>query len=268
MKILNLALIGKDVSMSHSPEIHAFIAEKLGYAINYQKLSVPEDKFEEQIGGIINKYDGFNVTIPYKLSIMPHLQKISGYASEFGAVNTVKTSTCTGYNTDGLGFKLMLKSNGVNVEGKEVLVLGAGGAGRSVAKTLSDGGAKVFLYNRSFEKAASVAKEFGGVTALKTLENQPYFAIINATGVGMHNTVGKSPVGDGLIELCEVAVDLIYNPAKTEFLRIAESLNKKIVNGFGMLFYQAYYSACIFAGITPDEKSAKALFREFLKETK
>ena len=94
MKILNLALIGKDVSMSHSPEIHAFIAEKLGYAINYQKLSVPEDKFEEQIGGIINKYDGFNVTIPYKLSIMPHLQKISGYASEFGSVNTVKTSTC------------------------------------------------------------------------------------------------------------------------------------------------------------------------------
>ena len=132
MKILNLALIGKDVSMSHSPEIHAFIAEKLGYAINYQKLSVPEDKFEEQIGGIINNYDGFNVTIPYKLSIMPHLQKISGYASEFGAVNTVKTSTCTGYNTDGLGFKLMLKSNGVDVEGKEVLVLGAGGDRKSV----------------------------------------------------------------------------------------------------------------------------------------
>lgn len=268
MKSLNLALIGKDVSKSSSPQIHAFLAKKLGYKVGFQKISIPETEFENQIEKIMNSFDGFNVTIPYKLSVIPHLAKTEGDAAAFGAVNTVKTSTRTGYNTDGLGFGLMLKNGGVETKGKTVLVLGAGGAGRSVAKTLKDGGAQVYLYNRSYEKAQAVANEFGGITAVKTLEEKPYFAIINATGVGMHQTVGQSPVGGGLLKLCEVAVDLIYYPEKTEFLRIAELRGKRIINGVGMLFYQAYYAACIFADVEPDEIKAKELFEEYLKESK
>lgn len=267
MKNLNLALIGKDVSNSHSPEIHAFLAKKLGYAVNFQKISVPENEFEEKIESIIDSFDGFNVTIPYKLAVIPYLNKTEGDAAVFGAVNTVKTSTRTGYNTDGLGFKLMLKNGGVDVNGKSVLVIGAGGAGRSVAKTLKDSGATVCLYNRTYEKAQTVAEEFG-LTALKTLEDEPYFAIINASGVGMHKTVGVSPCGENLLKLCEVAVDLIYEPKKSEFLRLAERFGKKTMNGLGMLFYQAYYSACVFAELTPSEATAKEYFHDFLKESK
>ena len=88
---MKLAVIGKDVSKSVSPEIHSFIAEKLGKSISYDKISVPEDEFEDRISGLLGAYDGVNVTIPYKLTVMPHLKKICGDAKVFGAVNTVKT---------------------------------------------------------------------------------------------------------------------------------------------------------------------------------
>ncbi|MDE5943135.1 MAG: shikimate dehydrogenase [Clostridia bacterium] len=263
MKTLKLAVIGKDVSKSESPKIHNFIAEKLGNKISYERISIPENEFENRLDNLINGLDGFNVTIPYKLSIIPHLNSIEGDAQTFGAVNTVLTGERKGYNTDGMGFMLMLEVEGVEVKGKTFLVLGAGGAGRSVAKKLSDGGAEVFIYNRSYAKAKAVADEFGGVTALQTLENKTYYAIINATGIGMHETVGVSPVGRELLSMCEVAVDLIYVPWVSKFLEIAAGLGKKTVNGEQMLFYQAYYSQCIYFGKSADLNEAKTLYTQY-----
>ena len=135
--MLKLAVIGKDVSKSTSPQIHSFIAANSGLEISYEKISVPEEEFENKIDELLKNYDGLNVTIPYKLSVIPHLKKIAGDALTFGAVNTVVTKTLTGYNTDGMGFMQMLDSNKVEVEGESVLLLGAGGAGRQfTTKTL------------------------------------------------------------------------------------------------------------------------------------
>ncbi|MDE6666879.1 MAG: shikimate dehydrogenase [Clostridia bacterium] len=258
-----LAVIGKDVSKSTSPQIHKFIASRLNLDVEYDRISVPENEFEGRIDALIAAYDGVNVTIPYKLSVIPHLENIVGDAKIFGAVNTVNCKTLTGDNTDGLGFMLMLKNNGVEVCGKKVLLLGAGGAGRSVAKKLLDAGARVFVYDKNTDNALSLENEFKGVSSLKDIEDKPYHLIVNATGVGMHKAEGISPVGEKLLSLCEVAVDLIYVPEKSEFLSIAEKQNKKIINGKAMLFYQAYYADCIFFGLTPDEKQAKKLFTEF-----
>lgn len=258
-----LAVIGKDVSKSTSPQIHKFIASRLNLAVEYDKISIPEDEFEGKIDALLASHDGLNVTIPYKLSVIPHLKNIAGDAKVFGAVNTVNCKTLTGDNTDGLGFMLMLKMGGVEVCGKQVLLLGAGGAGRSVAKKLLDAGASVSVYDKNIENAMSLQNEFDGVCALKDIEDKPYYLIVNATGVGMHKTEGVSPVSENLLSLCEVAVDLIYVPEKSEFLRLAERHGKKIINGKAMLFYQAYYADCIFFGLTPDEKQAKKLFTEF-----
>lgn len=266
MKKLCLAVIGKDVSKSTSPEIHGFIASRLGYEADYKKISVPEAEFKNKVESFFKDFDGFNVTIPYKLSILPHLNTVEGDAKDFGAVNTVLTKTRSGNNTDGLGFMLMLKTSGVTVDGKKVLLLGAGGAGRSVAKKLLDGGARVFVYDKTTENAKAVASEFKGVTALSEIENEEYYCIINATGVGMHKTEGISPVGEELLSKTQIAVDLIYTPPKSKFLEIAESLGKKIINGKAMLFYQAYYADCIYFGLSPDENKAKLLFNEFCKE--
>ncbi len=266
METLNLAVIGKDVSKSTSPQIHTFIAEHMGNRVNYKKISVPEDEFENRIEGFFDELDGFNVTIPYKLSVMPHLKIIQGDAKTFGAVNTVRTHDRVGDNTDGLGFSLMLKLNGVEVCGKEVLLLGAGGAGRSVAKKLSDSGAKVSVYDKREENVSALASEFCGITPLTEVEEKPYFMVVNATGVGMHKTEGLSPVGENVLKLCSVAVDLIYTPRKSRFLEIAESFGKKIINGEAMLFYQAYYSECIYFGVRPDENEAKRLFEKYTEE--
>ncbi|MGN0818057.1 MAG: shikimate dehydrogenase family protein [Candidatus Coproplasma sp.] len=261
-----LAVIGKDVSKSASPVMHRFIAENMGNSVTYDAISIDPDGFKQRIADILKEYDGLNVTIPFKLEIIPELEKIEGDAAVFGAVNTVINSDRTGYNTDGLGFMLMLSNNGVEVSGKKVLLLGAGGAGRSVAKKLTDAGAKVYVYDRFTESAQNLAREFRGVTALSEVVPSDYEIEINATGVGMHKTEGISPVGEDVLKSAEVAVDLIYVPEKSEFLSVAERLGKKIINGSAMLFYQAYYAECIFFGEEPDAALAKRLFEKYKKE--
>lgn len=266
MKKLKLAVIGKDVSQSSSPQMHTFIAEGLGAQITYDKVSIPPERFKEEAEGLFERYDAFNVTIPFKLDIIPFLTSLQGDAAAFGAVNTVVSASRQGYNTDGLGFELMLRNAGVKVQGKSVLLLGAGGAGRSAAKKLKDGGASVAVFDRRTEAAEAVAHEFGTeAIAGGFIPVQPYDIIINATGVGMHKTVGISPVGEDLISQCGAAVDLIYVPEKSKFLEIAESLGKPILNGMSMLFYQAYYAECIYLGIQPDDAAAGELFKKYMQ---
>lgn len=263
--MIKLAVVGKDVSKSASPQIHLFIAERLGLDISYDKVSIPEEEFENRVEGLLKEYDGMNFTIPYKLSVIPHLNEVCGDAAVFGAVNTVVTATKKGYNTDGLGFMQMLNAAGVAVKDKTFLLLGAGGAGRSVAKKLVDGGARVELYDRFAQNAQKVASEFGGITVLDTVVPHKVDVIINATGVGMHKTEGVSPVDDRVLSLCDTAVDLIYVPAQSEFLRIAASLGKKTLNGAPMLFYQAYYSDCYYFNLSPDPAVAAKLYEEYSK---
>ena len=265
--MLKLALVGKDVSASDSAKMHTFDLRGLGSDCTYALISCPErDKFPECARRLLAEYDAFNVTIPYKLDIIPFLKELRGDAKTFGAVNTVKDGI--GYNTDGAGFSLMLENNGVCPAGKRVLVLGAGGAGRSCVKKLLDGGAEVFLFDVNKENADAAAEKFAGVQALGAVAPAPYYMIVNATGVGMHKTVGVSPVGEEVLSGCEVAVDLIYHPKKSEFLRLAEALGKRTVNGEGMLYYQAYYTDCIILGREPSAAEAKSLFEKYLREGK
>lgn len=266
MKELKLALIGKDVSKSLSPQVHTFISNRMGNKVSYINISIPESEFENKIVELIEQLDGFNVTIPYKLSIIPHLKQVVGDGKMFSSVNTVTTKNLCGNNTDGMGFAMMLENNDISVNGKDILVLGAGGSGRSVSKKLLDAGGKVSIFDIHYNKACALANEFCGLHAIDRLEEKPYYLIVNATGVGMHELEGLSPASQNLISLCEVAVDLIYTPKKSKFLEIAEGLGKKILNGEGMLFYQAYFSECIYFGINPDNLQAKQLFEEYLKE--
>lgn len=261
--MLKLAVIGKDVSKSLSPKMHRFIMERLGKECSYESVSVPEEEFEKRIDGILSEYDGLNVTIPYKLSVIPHLKELAGDAPSFGAVNTIVTKSLTGYNTDGEGFMIMLETAGMFVEGKTVLVLGAGGVGRTVIKKLVSRGATVSAYEMFADKLADLHKEFPYFTPLPSVENKPYDIIINCTGVGMHKSEGISPVSEELIKLCKSAVDLIYVPAQSEFLRLADINGKKTLNGEAMLFYQAYYGDCIYLGISPDLNLAKKLYTEY-----
>ena len=275
--MLKLAVVGKDVSASASPRMHTFILEKLGETCSYEKISIPPEEFSAYAESLFRDYDAFNVTIPFKGEIIPYLKELRGDARTFGAVNTVVCRERTGYNTDGYGFMLMLEDAGVAVSGKKVLVLGVGGAGRSCIKKLTEAGAEVYAYGRRMETVQSAHQDLGGFTPLERVPIKPFDMIINCTGVGMHDTVGMTPpvrledgsvipVGEELLSLCGAAVDLIYEPKESEFLRIARACKKPAVSGGAMLFYQAYYADCIFIGRTPDAEEAKKLWESYSEE--
>ena len=256
-----MAVIGKDVSKSDSAKMHTFDFRGLGSACEYELISVAKEDFDATVRRLLDSYDAFNVTIPYKLDVIPYLDRLEGDARTFGAVNLVKDKV--GYNTDGVGFLLLLENNGIRPQGMKILVLGAGGAGRSVVKKLADAGADVFVYDLRGESVERLYREFGCFTPLAAVEPADYDLIVNVTGVGMHKTEGLSPVGADVLAQCARAVDLIYYPRQSEFLRIAASLGKPTCNGEGMLYYQAYYADCILLGKTPHAAEAKALFERY-----
>lgn len=264
-KKLRIGLVGKNVSVTLSDKIHAFILKEKGVDCEYEKMSVPEEEFDFAMRRLFGDFDGFNITIPYKRDVLEYCEEIVGDALSCGAVNTVVCCTGAGYNTDGVGFMIMLSVNGVQVQGKKVLVIGAGGAGRSVAVALKNAGADVFMYRRNKAELAEVCEQLG-VIAASDIECGGYDILINCSGVGMHDTVGKSPVSSAAFLGANCAVDLIYNPAETEFLRLARMNGLKTVNGGAMLFYQAYYADCLFLGEEPNEKEAKMFYEKFLTE--
>lgn len=260
-KKLRLALIGKDVSKSDSEGIHRFILGRLGYTVEYERISVRAEDFDLAVRRLLGDFDGFNVTIPYKRDIMEYLDGIEGDAFSFGAVNTVVCPSRLGYNTDGAGFLQMLRFEGVAPKGKRCLVIGAGGAGRSTAVALKNAGAQVYLYRRNRKELEETCKELG-VQAATDLCG--YDILINASGVGMHDTEGKSPVGIETFEGAQVAIDLIYRPRETEFLRLAKSKGLQTANGCAMLFFQAYYSDCYYLGKQPSEEM-DGMYLDYLK---
>lgn len=275
--MLKICVIGKDVSASQSPQMHTFILRELGAECKYDKFSLTQAEFAERFEEILADYDAVNVTIPFKTDAIPHLKELSGDAPAFGAVNTVLCESRTGFNTDGYGFLLLLKNAGVEVKGKSVLLLGAGGAGRSCMKKLLDCGAETFVYERDKHRLHAVCREFAGAKALEEVPYRSFDVIINCTGIGMHDTVGQTPsvrfpdgekpVGEELLALCETAVDLIYVPAQPEFLRVAERLGKKTVNGESMLFYQAYGADCIYLNREPSAEEAERLWKKYRERT-
>ena len=204
-KTIRLGLIGKDTSKSTSPQIHTFILQRFGYECIYEKISASPADFDTQIRRFLGDFDGFNVTIPYKRDIFEYLDEIVGDAFEFGAVNTVVSCNRKGYNTDGVGFLQMLDYAGISVQDKKVLVLGAGGSGRSSAYSLKKAGARVFMYRRNQEELLETCSQLG-VSPASDIEKGGYDLLINCTGVGMHDTEGVSPVNENAFKGASVAL--------------------------------------------------------------
>ena len=265
-KKLRLALIGKDVSKSQSARIHKFILNEFGVGCDYEKISCAPAEFDSEMRRLLGDFEGFNVTIPYKRDVFEYLEGIQGDAIACGAVNTVCSSTRQGNNTDGIGFLMMLSTAGFMVKGKSVLIIGAGGSGRSTAVALKNAGASVFMYRRNQTELNEVCNQLG-VEAVSDPEMGGFDMLVNCTGVGMHDTVGKSPVSEKAFVGASVAIDLIYEPKQSEFLRLAKKKGLKTLNGASMLFYQAYFSDCLYLGREPSEAEAKTFYENYVKST-
>ena len=239
---MNIYLIAKKLSHSFSKPIHNELAD---YSYEYRELP------ECEVGEFLRKkeFDGLNVTIPYKQTVMEFLDCISPEALKIGAVNTIvnRDGKLYGYNTDYYGFSYEIKESGADILGKDVVVLGNGGAAKTVICVCNDLGAKnVQVVTPAELRAGDVEKYYGGQI------------VINATPVGMYPNTGVAVVDISKFTKCEAVLDLIYNPAKPQLILDAEKLGMKTANGLGMLVAQAKKACEIFTeSVIPDSEIAR-----------
>lgn len=233
---MKYGLIGEKLGHSWSCEIHDLIPE----AYDYELMELAPD----EVGTFVSARDfrAFNVTIPYKKTVIPFLDHLSEEAALTGSVNTVvnRDGVLYGYNTDVYGLTAQLLRDGNPIRGKAAFVLGTGGVSRSAAEAARRAGAKSVAF-------VSRGKKDGAVTYEELLSraNEVEY-IVNATPVGMFPRNGESPVKVAdYPNLCGVT-DLIYNPQRTEFVRQARALGLPAQGGLFMLCAQAVKAASLF----------------------
>ncbi len=247
-----VGLLGYPLSQSLSSLMQNAAFQKCNLNKIYIPIEVTKNNLETVVKGISKmNFDGFNVTKPYKVDIMEYLDDIDEYAKLIGAVNTVKISrgTLKGYNTDGRGFlRSFEETAGEKIKGKSVFILGSGGATRAIALTLALNGAlKIYICNRTHEKARSLANEAAKIsncTAIpmeyekmkKAINNSQ--VLINTTSVGMLPDIDESPLDKSLLDGGLTVCDIVYNPMETKLLKDAKEKGCKVVAGLPMLVYQ------------------------------
>ncbi len=245
-------IIGDPVEHSMSPAMHNAAFKKLGLDYAYVPFWVKPEALTEAVAGLrALNIVGFNVTIPHKVSILPLLDSVDPLAERIGAVNTVVNvdGELRGCNTDAEGFFFFFLEYGVNVSGKKVVVLGAGGASRAISYTLAKMGARLVILNR--EAGLSRAEAIASIiqtdldTAVQVLPVDLIEEcltgaelLVNATSAGMYPYAKESPLPVILSLKVPVVFDIVYNPVETRLLREAKKAGSKIITGIDMLAWQ------------------------------
>lgn len=235
-------LIGEKLGHSISPKIHLGIFKKLKIDGVYSLFEIKKENLSDAVRGLkALGCTGVNVTIPYKVEVMKFLDEISEEAEKIGAVNTlVFKDGIKGYNTDYYGFGCTLKREGIEVQGKSVVILGTGGAAKAVLQYLIDNNTKDITFasgNPVDAKEKIKGHNIISYSELKHIEKKDI--IINCTPCGMYPKIDASPVDIQVLEKFSVAVDLIYNPIETLLLKNAKRSGLVTANGLYMLVAQA-----------------------------
>lgn len=259
-------LLGEKLGHSVSPQIHSSIFRQLNIDGYYHLFEVKKEELEKGFNGFkVLGVRGINVTIPYKVDVMKYLDDISKEAEKIGAVNTVhfKDGKAVGYNTDYYGFGMMLKRHDVSVKNKSAVILGTGGASKAVVQYLIDNDvSNIVFVTRDIVGAREKYKDVKIITynEIKDLNNCDI--VINCTPVGMHPNVNNSPINKEDISKFHTAVDLIYNPKETLFLKYAREQGIKVINGLYMLVGQAVKAEEIWNGVNIDKGIIDCIYKE------
>jgi shikimate dehydrogenase len=249
---MKFGLIGAKLGHSVSPQIHEILFKKLGIDNHnqYDLLEMERSDISAHLQTGCG-YTGMNVTIPYKIDVMPFLKEISHAADRIGAVNTIHVTEdgLFGYNTDYVGFGRSLDHAGIKAEGNDCIVLGSGGAARAVIQYLADAGAahitvvsrNPLLLKPSFSDFAHrIGIEIIGYHELENRKGAPL--MVNCTPVGMYPNMQVCPISEKTAARYEALVDLIYNPKDTLFLQYGKRHGAITLNGMFMLVAQAVVS--------------------------
>lgn len=279
-KTRTCGIIGNPVEHTMSPVIHNALSEMMGINMTYVPFHVKEGQLEAAVKGAYGlNILGMNVTVPYKSDVIAQLAEIDSLAEKIGAVNTlVRTEGgYKGYNTDMTGLLRAMKSDGVNIEGEEVIILGAGGVGRAVAFLCAANGAdKVHLLNRSIEKAENVASEVNKALGTECVEAMPLsdyqklltgaenrYVVIQCTSVGLSPNVNDVVIEDGdFYHYIAFGYDLIYSPWETQFMKLVAANGGMAFNGLKMLLYQALDAFELWNGCKVSDENAQKIYHK------
>lgn len=244
----NFALIGYPLGHSLSPQIHKRLFELSGKSFTYSLTEIAPEKLTDSFK-TLKMLDGFNVTIPHKINVIPFCTKLHPLARRYGAVNCVKVSgdEIIGYNTDVDGFVKSVEMLGSSLLGS-VCLLGCGGVGRMMAiETAYQGGKLTIAVRKSdLEVAQGVREEILRqlpdaevcVTTLDEIKGK-FDLMINATPVGMYPNTDEAPVDKEALSCAEYLFDVIYNPVETKLMKLAKEIGVKAMGGMSMLVLQA-----------------------------
>ena len=247
---MKCGLLGRKLGHSYSPQIHAQLAD-----YSYELF----EKEPEELENFLKNGDfiGINVTVPYKKDVIPYLDELTPRAQKLGAVNTIvrRDGKLIGHNTDYFGFLTMVRTSGLDVKEKKVLVLGSGGASNTAVAVLEELGAQVIVISRS------------GENSYENMHLHPDAAlIVNTTPVGMYPYTGQSPVDLDLFQKLEGVLDVIYNPARTQILLDAEKKGLVALNGLLMLVAQAKEASEWFSGNRISEDKIPEIHRSLRRQ--
>ena len=241
---MEYGLLGERLGHSFSPQIHRDLA---GY--DYQLLPTPPEAVE----GLFARraFQGLNVTIPYKRTVMPLCDEIDPRAAAIGAVNTVvnQNGRLTGYNTDIYGFLYMARRAGVDMAGKKVVILGSGGTSRTARAAAGELGAReiITVSRRGEDNYQNLSRHADAQV------------LVNTTPVGMYPNWGQSPVSLESFPALEGVLDVVYNPLRTALLLQAEERGLPRSCGLPMLVAQAKRAAELFPGQNIDDSRTEAV---------
>lgn len=274
-----VGVIGHPIEHSMSPPMHNNAYKQLGMDYVYVAFHVMPENIEKLIDSCkALDIKGLNVTIPHKTAVIEYLDEIDPTAEKIGAVNTIqfKDGIAKGFNTDGLGAVKSLQKY-TALEGKNVLIIGAGGASRAISFTLlNENIASLVIANRSRDNACNLIENikkhtnFEGISYIDINDTSEIMddvdIIINTTPIGMYpNDNVDAPIKTDRINERHVVMDIIYNPLETVFLRQSRLKGAKTINGTSMLINQGLVSFEIFTG---REASYESFEEALLKQLK
>lgn len=265
---LLIGLMAYPIRHSLSPQMQNTIYSKLNIPYVYLAFEVDQEKLPDAIKGLrALGLRGSAVSMPNKQLVCQYLDKLTPAVEMSGACNTISNDNgiLTGYNTDGIGYMRMLKEAGIDVIGKKMTILGAGGAATAiVVQAALDGVKEIAIFNQKddcYAKIEVIAKKLNENTPCKVsvtdLADKEQLrqaiatseVLCNATGVGMKPLEGQSLITDPTMLRPDLVVtDCIYSPRKTKLLEIAEQQGCKTLNGIGMMLWQGAAQIKIWTG--------------------
>lgn len=277
-----ITLLGTPLSQSFAARM-----QNAGYeAAGLNMLYFYTETDNEHLGDIVNglrymNFAGFAVTKPNKVKVLEYLDELDPLCEKMGASNTVVKSAdgkLVGYNTDGVGFYTSLtEEGGVQVDQSVFFCFGGGGAGRAICSILAYKGARKIYVTDAYEPCANSLVDDINNNFAPVAEYVPYGeysklaacnVVINASGVGMGKSIGKSPLPKEYIQSSQFYFDACYNPDKTQFLLNAEEKGCQVLNGLGMSLYQGAAQIELWTGEKAPVEAMRKELMDILAESK